>query len=136
MVSKNKNLSVQYFALFSPREIKVGDVLRFKVVAQNKGTDDIWRFTVEDVTPLPGAEPIGYGCQFCGRIDEAKEDGSLPDGWKKVTYKEGERFACPDCTDVAFCRVCGCSENDACETGEGPCSWVEPDLCSACVGKE
>jgi len=27
------------------------------------------------------------------------------------------------------CRKCGCTEYDACEGG---CSWVEPDLCSAC----
>ena len=33
------------------------------------------------------------------------------------------------------CRQCGCTEHDACWTppwGEG-CSWVEPDLCSACA---
>lgn len=29
------------------------------------------------------------------------------------------------------CRVCGCTEDDACA---GPCYWVELDLCSACVG--
>lgn len=28
------------------------------------------------------------------------------------------------------CRVCGCTEERACEGG---CSWVEPDLCSACA---
>lgn len=28
------------------------------------------------------------------------------------------------------CRVCGCTEDNACEGG---CSWVEEDLCSACV---
>ena len=28
------------------------------------------------------------------------------------------------------CRVCGCTEESACEGG---CSWVEEDLCSACV---
>lgn len=27
------------------------------------------------------------------------------------------------------CRVCRCSEDDACENG---CAWAEPDLCSAC----
>jgi protein gp37 len=31
------------------------------------------------------------------------------------------------------CRVCGCTENNACEGG---CWWVEDDLCSSCVGKE
>lgn len=28
------------------------------------------------------------------------------------------------------CRVCGCSENDACEEG---CGWAEADLCTACA---
>jgi phosphoribosylformylglycinamidine (FGAM) synthase PurS component len=31
------------------------------------------------------------------------------------------------------CRVCGCTSTVACPGG---CSWVEPDLCSQCVGKE
>ena len=34
------------------------------------------------------------------------------------------------------CRVCGCMEFSACLTEDGPCYWAEPDLCSACVGKE
>lgn len=28
------------------------------------------------------------------------------------------------------CRVCGCTEMQACPEG---CSWIEPDLCSACA---
>lgn len=32
------------------------------------------------------------------------------------------------------CRKCGCTDQCACTTTEGlPCSWAEPDLCSACV---
>lgn len=31
---------------------------------------------------------------------------------------------------VRRCRVCGCTDDQACEGG---CYWVEPDLCSACV---
>ena len=32
------------------------------------------------------------------------------------------------------CRVCGCTEHDACVDLFGePCHWVEADLCSACV---
>lgn len=31
------------------------------------------------------------------------------------------------------CRVCGCTDLNACEGG---CSWVEEDLCSNCQGKE
>jgi hypothetical protein len=30
-----------------------------------------------------------------------------------------------------ICRSCGCSQCDACQPLS--CSWVEPDLCSACV---
>lgn len=35
------------------------------------------------------------------------------------------------------CRRCGCTDDDcsACVARTGsPCHWVEPDLCSACVG--
>ncbi len=32
-------------------------------------------------------------------------------------------------TRVRRCRECGCTDKFACEGG---CSWVAPDLCSAC----
>lgn len=35
--------------------------------------------------------------------------------------------------DERTCRVCGCTETTACATEEGPCAWVQADLCSACV---
>jgi hypothetical protein len=31
------------------------------------------------------------------------------------------------------CRVCGCTEENACVTLNGPCQWAEEDLCTACV---
>ena len=37
--------------------------------------------------------------------------------------------------DVVSCRVCGCTEEQACTDPRSPfgtCWWVEPDLCSAC----
>jgi len=34
------------------------------------------------------------------------------------------------------CRVCGCTDTQACMTGEGPCYWLEEDLCSACLDAE
>ncbi len=34
------------------------------------------------------------------------------------------------------CRVCGCTQDMACMTPEGPCYWVEYDLCSACISKK
>ena len=38
--------------------------------------------------------------------------------------------------DEHRCRICGCTDDDACldpETGE-LCYWVEEDLCSVCQG--
>ena len=32
-----------------------------------------------------------------------------------------------------ICRICGCTEDNACEGG---CSWVEEDLCSSCADKK
>ena len=31
------------------------------------------------------------------------------------------------------CRICGCTEDDACVIDGEPCGWVERDLCSGCV---
>jgi hypothetical protein len=36
----------------------------------------------------------------------------------------------PPVIEVRRCRVCGCTDDRACEGG---CSWIEADLCSACV---
>lgn len=46
----------------------------------------------------------------------------------------GSRITAP-VSDVRRCRVCGCTDADcsSCVERTGmPCSWVEPDLCSAC----
>jgi hypothetical protein len=34
------------------------------------------------------------------------------------------------------CRVCGCSEDNACVADGKPCAWAASDLCTACVGKD
>jgi hypothetical protein len=31
-----------------------------------------------------------------------------------------------------LCRICACSEADACLGHSGPCSWVDEEICSAC----
>jgi len=39
-------------------------------------------------------------------------------------------------TPPMICRICGCSELDACDEGFGHgCAWVEPGLCSCCTGR-
>lgn len=38
-------------------------------------------------------------------------------------------------SELRRCKVCGCTEDNACRnphTGS-PCSWIGPNLCSACV---
>ena len=36
--------------------------------------------------------------------------------------------------NVPSCRVCGCTDFNACIEADGfPCCWVEDDLCSACA---
>jgi hypothetical protein len=48
----------------------------------------------------------------------------------------GKRVKTPPITlaiSARACRTCGCTDNNACMTDDGPCWWVEPDLCSACV---
>ncbi|MBX3447537.1 MAG: hypothetical protein KF765_12355 [Parvibaculaceae bacterium] len=34
------------------------------------------------------------------------------------------------------CRVCGCTQENACQTEDGPCFWLEDDLCSGCLDAE
>lgn len=34
---------------------------------------------------------------------------------------------------LTHCRVCCCTEYNACEGALGGCYWVEPDLCSRCA---
>jgi ParB/RepB/Spo0J family partition protein len=43
----------------------------------------------------------------------------------------GESDYLPFILGVGVCRACGCTDQSACYGG---CTWVEPDLCSACAG--
>lgn len=109
-------------------------MIHLRIKAAYEHAPGRFRLECDDVTPLPGAEPTSYACRGCCVVEPAKEDGSLPEGWIQRKFPEREFFMCPECqADVPVCRVCGCSNEDACEGG---CHWVEEDLCSACVGKE
>ncbi len=110
-----------------------GEVVHFKVVSIEMTSLGRWKLTVVDITPLPGAEPTGYGCHGCGAIEEAANNGGLPQGWVEKKFPTRTFFLCTECQrDVQICRVCGCSEEDPCDNG---CFWDEEDLCSACEGK-
>lgn len=36
---------------------------------------------------------------------------------------------------IRRCRICGCTDDHACMTDEGPCYWIEDGLCSACADR-
>jgi len=118
------------------RVFKPGEVVHLRVVGIQERSAGRWELSAEDVTPLPCADPPFYTCP-CGIGQPAKEDGSLPEGWVLKRFEEspGCGCFCPSHADEQMCRVCGCTQMDACETKQGRCFWVEPDLCSACAEK-
>lgn len=72
----------------------------------------------------PGCGPsIPQACPTCGATENA------------VSLEEIES---PNAGNVRACRVCGCTEGNACvdDRTRQPCHWVARDLCSACVGLE
>jgi len=78
---------------------KVGEIIHLKVKSCYMQAPGKWRLEVENVTPLPGHEPTGYGCGVCGLIEAAKPDGSLPEGWHPdEADEEGTvMWLCPKC---------------------------------------
>jgi hypothetical protein len=63
----------------------------------------------------------------------------VPNGNVMIGHDGRARFAR---TKVRQCAYCGCTEQDACPDGQDllgrpkGCCWIEPDRCSACVGRE
>jgi len=116
-----------------PRAFEGGQVIHLKVVScfQRSSTPARWTLKVEDVTPLPGAEVTGYACWMCGIVEDAKPDGSLPEGWTVKKFEKGTHFVCAErfCQEERMCRICGCTSDRACD---GSCSWIADDLCSRC----
>jgi hypothetical protein len=69
---------------------------------------------------------------------EAKEKAALKPTKKVGVTKKAKASKAPKkarAGKAGVCRVCGCTDDDCSQciekTGE-PCTWVEPDLCSAC----
>ena len=102
------------------------------------------RFGERSYIPLLVLDGQMRRCEF--RVPDA----SLPPRYSRAV----QPYACQECADLTIdpvahnvlhdgpaCRICGCTETNACivdnpEVGlPVPCWWVEPDLCSnpACV---
>lgn len=45
----------------------------------------------------------------------------------------GAAIAIAQARSERHCRVCGCTQFHACHGADGPCGWVEQDLCSVCA---
>lgn len=58
---------------------------------------------------------------FFARVDAGEEIMIPVDGAGEVDQ--------PDLIEFGKCRVCGCTDFNACPGG---CFWVAPDLCSVC----
>lgn len=100
----------------------------------------------------PACDGAGSGCIECGDRGYVPADGyrycPSCDGFGEIG-EQGCGDECPDCEGfgvcpvgddadepVRTCRVCGCMDDDCSgciERTGAPCSWVEEDLCSACV---
>ena len=60
-----------------------------------------------------------------------KADGT-PKAKPAKKVPKGKKAAPSPAVRKKKCRVCGCTEDNACLSKGVPCHWVEPDLCSAC----
>ncbi len=94
----------------------------------------------------PPENPLGI-VSICDLHGGPGPDEAAPKGGRKRRAKNAsalagrrvagdETMALVAATDPVACRKCQCTEDDCSgcveRTGE-PCSWVEPDLCSACA---
>lgn len=108
---------------------------------------------LEQKAPTPGT---GWGCVQCGLAD----DGAIAlfcdlcaDALKEIRWACAGKIDKPERVPVGqltgkhkhnrarhpelnrtMCRVCGCTDEEACIDANGqPCRWVEPNLCSHCA---
>jgi ParB/RepB/Spo0J family partition protein len=119
-------------------------VLLERLAYQGTPTDvkKLWA-DAEAACKMLGLDAVAAVCQAVEAIPEPKSwaklaadgtpKGAAPAKGKAKPKAKRARKAKPK---VPTCRECGCTDDKPCETGEGePCSWVEPDLCSACADK-
>jgi organic radical activating enzyme len=78
----------------------------------------------------------------CNMRCSLQEGARSPGGFDCDTeFESGTRMTVEEVEEavrasVPSCRVCGCTELEACETPAGPCSWVGPGVCSGCSSRD
>lgn len=82
----------------------------------------------------------GVGCDWTlgglfqvHTLEVMAEEGHVVPVFEPATPEEAQALMAASAGNIHKCRVCGCDDFHACPGG---CSWAEPDLCSACAGKE
>ncbi|RCG27228.1 hypothetical protein DQ384_26275 [Sphaerisporangium album] len=103
-------------------------------VEEAKAINRVLRYVLQSPSVLPGDEALGAAEFLILRARRALGGAGLTveevrERWPVVELGRED-------VEVATCRLCGCTEDAACEGG---CCWVPNglgvDLCSACVGR-
>lgn len=71
---------------------------------------------------------FGLSCRVLGDYLECPyAECGVEESWRRW-----QKYIIEKTENEDVCRVCGCTQHNACKGG---CYWVEPDLCSKCVGE-
>ncbi len=136
-----------------PLLLQIPAVVHFASAEPLLGPLDLTRYLRRSVSSIDHAQRVGYwnvGRGLSDRLDWVITGGETGPGARPMHpdwvrnlrdqclatktpffLKSWGEFVVPE-DGVRQCRVCGCTENNACD---GSCWWVEHDLCSNCVGK-
>ena len=128
------------------RRVRKGRDLAGGVDPQNQV--DAWNARFPIGTGIRFWEVVPFGPVFDGRMRSA---AFVSDSGHPAVFLNGKRGYVlldhcvpwkelhPECEPPAprFCRECNCTEDDACDGGDGyGCRWVADDLCSSCITEE
>ncbi len=118
----------------SAREIVNKDAPTFVVLAQFIGIDAN-RIYAEVACEKKFVEPEGWAAEEAREKKRGeKAAAKKANGKGKKAAGKTKKSIAKESPEVnaepARCRVCGCTETNACPSG---CSWLEPDLCDRCA---
>lgn len=140
------------------RHFNVGDTLRLMEFTPGGSPEysgreiDVTVTSVSFIREIPGLEhrgPFGYVIMSIELVDKPEDprllqmikrayDAGVCPAYQGIQCGAGRGKDCLRCwldhlnarQDMPTCRECGCTDDRACDDG---CSWVKPDLCSACA---
>ena len=78
------------------------------------------------------ADSIGCPAIYISDINFSECNGESEQCENKALWKCWQRYFREKVKSEQVCRVCGCTEGNACPGG---CWWIEDDLCSECARK-